>query len=167
VAGRRFRRRIGRARIAIESDFWDPGDWHAWAFAFYSCLSGLNMGALILLVVDRLKTRRPWRVGAIMLFTMGMASWLWTTHVAREFIRPDRSFGSIDQYLWHLVSSGDRALPLISLLLLIACLVGGRTRNWWRCRGWWGEWLGMWVLTLWSIPAVALFLAEFVSFVRG
>ena len=60
--------------------------------ACYGTLSGITMAAMILLLVDRLKLRRPWGPAAVSLFVAGFTSWLFLPIVAFSWIQASGAF---------------------------------------------------------------------------
>jgi hypothetical protein len=54
---------------------------------------------------------------------------------------------------------------LLLLLLLVACLIGGRpARRWWKCECWWAEWFGMYMTLLLSLPGVWVVVRAYAAF---
>ena len=160
---------LWRVSVAVTSGFWDIADWRSWLYGVYSCLTGINLAALVLLTYDRLRTRRPWNIGAVFLFAVGIASWLWVSAAVTDFVRPDWPFPSFVGLLSEFISpigSAVEGLPLLSLFLVVACLLGGRARRYWSFKRWWCEWLGMWLMTIWAIPGLAFIVIGFVELWR-
>jgi hypothetical protein len=126
-----------------------------WVVFWTTLLAGASLAAVPLLAVDRwCRRRRRWRSGALLWFGVGLAAWglapaCTIVRIVKLLDVKDVPYGS----------SGPACflycLPLMGLFLLLACGVGGRPqRQWWRCRGPWPEWLGMWMLAGWSLAGL-------------
>ena len=55
--------------------------------AFYGTVSGITMAAFFLLVMGRLRDRRPWGPAAVTLFVTGLTAWVFLPMVVIGWIR--------------------------------------------------------------------------------
>ena len=143
--------------------------------ALYGTVSGITMAALILLVASRLQSRRPWGPAAVSLFVAGVTAWLFLPMVAAGWIRNSGAFEPFSLFLRiHLAHSPESYAfeafyyfwSVACLALFLGCSLSGQTQKWWALRGWWAEWLGMWVLAVWSIPALPIMAGFFKTYFR-
>jgi hypothetical protein len=139
--------------------------WRQLVFVCYLALAGMAMVASVLMLVERFRRPRPWAPPAVALFVVGLLAWCLAPFVTCTFIvldacRPDHLWFE-NAYLAY--EPGGLSLvgfsevwPVVSLVLLGACAASGQATRWWQCRGSWPEWMGMWMLTAWSLPIVGL-----------
>ncbi|GEM_PF-2863132 len=124
----------------------DPDDWLVVPVAV---LGGISLAGAPVLLVDRSKRQRRWRSGAFMWLAVSAGCWGLAPAIALARLRTPST---------QMAPPGTMAsvcfvytLPLMALFLLAACAVAGRpAAGWVRCRGWWPEWFGMWMLVGWS-----------------
>ncbi len=122
-------------------------------FAAVAVLGGISLAGVPIVIIDRIRTGRNWRSGALLWFAVGMTAWSLAPAVTfvRLKVSSDHSIaGPCFVY----------ALPLMGLFSLATIFIGGRpVRRWWTCRGWWPEWFGMWMLVGWAgVGSYVLFL---------
>jgi hypothetical protein len=136
--------------------------WIEVVFTCYLALGGVAMVAAVLMLLERWRFRRPWSPPAAALFVVGLLAWCTTPLVASTFLVLGTSYNSrwFDRALC-VYEPGTLSLvgfsevwPVMSLVLLAACAGSGQVSRWWQFRGAWPDWLGMWMLTAWSLPAV-------------
>ena len=153
----------------------DGPSWQAAVIVFYGTLSGVTMAALILLVASRIRSRRVWRPAAVSLFVAGLTAWLFLPMVATMWVQQSNAFEPfrlfLRIYLAH--QPGQYAFeafyhfwPVACAALFLGCLVSGQAPRWWTLRGWWAEWLGMWVLAAWSLPSIPIMVGFFKTYFR-
>ncbi len=147
--------------------------WQGLVIALYGTISGFTMAAVILLVADRLRVHRPWGPSAVCLFAAGITAWLFLPMVAASWVQASGEFKPFSLFLRiHLAHNpGSYALeafyyfwPIACLAMLLGCSLSGQTPKWWACHGWWAEWLGMWVLAAWAIPALPIMAGFFKTY---
>ena len=132
-------------------------------FGCYLSLAGVAMVAAVMMVVEKLRWGRPWSPPATALFVVGLLAWCLAPLASCSFVilapfaPPGRWFD--EAYLNY--QPGTLALvgfsevwPVVSVSLLAACGASGQAPQWWQLRGAWPEWLGMWMLAAWSLPAI-------------
>jgi hypothetical protein len=121
-----------------------PKDIEDWVLIATDMLGGLTLAATPLFVVSG--WRRRWRSGAFLWLGMGLVSWGLAPAIIVERLTTSSSAApACFVYI----------LPLIGLFFLMACGIAGRPiRRWWTCRGWWPEWLSMYVLCGWAVVGV-------------
>jgi hypothetical protein len=139
--------------------------WQALVIALYGTVSGVTMAAFVLLTVARLRVRRTWGPAAVCLFTAGVTAWLFLPMVAVSWIQASGAFEPFSLYLRINLAHNPGAYafeafyyfwPVACLGLFIGCCLSGQAPRWWTLHGWWPEWLGMWVLAVWSVPAIPI-----------
>ena len=142
---------VGLALLRLMPPPWELFDWRSWMAAFYAALSGVTMAVAVLLIVARLRGVRRWRTGAMACFTMGTGLWLFAPIIPMDRLL-HHGFDAPFIYSFYFQ-------PILGLLLFLAGVVAGKpVPRWWTCRGWWPEWLGMWVLVAWSVAGAFLLL---------
>jgi hypothetical protein len=143
--------------------------------AVYGTVSGVTMAAVILLVASWWRSRRPWGPAAVSLFVAGVTAWLFLPMVAAGWIRNSGAFEPFSYLLRILLAHSPEAYafeayyhfwPVACLALFLGCSLSGQTKRWWALAGWWAEWLGMWVLAVWSIPSVPIMAGFFNTYFR-
>jgi hypothetical protein len=149
--------------------------WQGLVIALYGTVSGATMAAFVLLIVNHLIARRKWGPGAVSLFTSGITAWTFLPMVAVSWIRASGSFEPLSLFLRINLAHdpGSYALeafyyfwPVACLALFVGCCLSGQAPRWWALRGWWPEWLGMWVLAFWAIPAIPIIIGFFRTYFR-
>ncbi len=153
------------ARTAQMINLWPWNHPLTWIFIFYAALAGINMTGVVLMLVDRLRHKRRWGLGAVLFFAGGLISWYCVPKIVAIQIVQSGRFATIGQFLYSktylaeglsvdsLIMAG---WPMVSLVIVVACLVGGQLRRL-NIRRWWPEWLGMFMVIAWAIPGVYLF----------
>ena len=136
--------------------------WREVVFACYLALSGVAMVAAVLMLVDRIVRRRSWSPPAMALFVVGLLAWCVMPFASISFIVLEACSSVRIPYQQSYMAYEPGGLwlagfcdiwPVISLVLLGTCAVSGQASHWWHCRCAWPEWLGMWMLAAWSLPA--------------
>ena len=153
----------------------DGPPWQAVVIVSYGALSGVTMAAFVLLILDRIRSRRTWGPAAVSLFVAGLTAWLFLPMVAATWVQQSNAFEPFRLFL-HLIMAhqpGAYAFeafyhfwPIACASLLVACILSGQAPRWWRLRGWWAEWLGMWVLVAWSVPCIPILVGFFRVYFR-
>jgi hypothetical protein len=153
--------RMACHRLLYSIDF----GWREVVFALYLALAGVAMAASVLMLVERYYAPRPWTPPAASLFSIGLVAWTVTPFLTNTFVVFD-SCSQPDLWFRHFflayepgamaLAGFSRVWPLLSLSLLAACAASGQVPRWWQMRGAWPDWLGMWMLAAWSLPAVSL-----------
>jgi hypothetical protein len=134
-------------------------------FACHGALTGASAMAAAWLIYYRVRARRTWSTPTAALVAIAAGA-LWFLPLVPR---------SVDGHLFYVDPSGwlqaagaarDPALlslaayfhcwPIACLAIWIGCCASGQAPGWWRCCGWWPEWLAMWLLAVWSLPAVYL-----------
>ena len=139
--------------------------WSLWFCLAYACVLGAAMTTSVLLVVDRIRTGYRWKTGALAWFWMGCLAWLSAAFLATDHLF-SLFFSEAPVFKGRILSelgieSLGAGLHFGGVILFVACLASGRTvRQWWRGRGWWPEWTGVWLLIVMSIGGFALWLLE-------
>ena len=111
-----------------------------WVIVAVSVLGGSSIAVVPMMLVDRIRHRRRWRSGAFLWFGIGLVCWGLAPAITIERLKISGHGSVAPTCLVYM-------LPLIGLFFLAAAAVGGQPiRHWWTCRGWWPEWLGMYVL---------------------
>jgi hypothetical protein len=115
-----------------------------WLVIVVSILGGVSLAGTPLILMDRFQGGRRWRSGALHWLAMGLGCWAFVpalTTLRLEIVSKRSIAPTCFVY----------SLPLMGLFLLLATLIGGRPiARWWICRGWWPEWVGMWILVGWA-----------------
>ncbi len=133
------------------------------------------MAALILLAVNRLRERRTWGPAAVSLFVAGVTAWLFLPMVAASWVQQSGVFEPFAFLLRTALAHapGMYALeafyhfwPVACLALFVGCSLSGQSPRWWAFRGWWPEWLGMWVLVAWALPSFPIVVGFFRTYLR-
>ncbi len=136
-----------------------------WLVVLVAVLGGVSLAGAPVLLIDRSKHRRRWRSGAFMWFAVSVGCWGLAPAIALVRLKPVPP---------PMAPPGTMAsvcfvytLPLMALFLLGACGVAGRpAAGWRRCRGWWPEWLGMWMLVGWSAVGVYVLVRIYMDLFR-
>lgn len=140
-------------------------------FGFYATISGITMAALPLMVWDRLFRRHVWRAGALSLFLAGSTAWLFLPMIVSGMLMQSRAFDPYTLMLRLHVAHAPGAYayeafyhfwPIASAAMLVGCLLSQQAGRWWALATWWPNWLGMWMLAAWSLPA-PLIVMQFVQ----
>jgi hypothetical protein len=149
--------------------------WQGLVIALYGTVSGVTMAAFVLLIVNRLHVRRTWGPAAVSLFTAGITAWIFLPMVAVSWIHASGAFEPFSLYLRINLAHnpGSYALeafyyfwPVACLTLFVGCWLSRQAPEWWALRGWWAEWLGMWVLAVWAVPSVPIIIGFFRTYIR-
>jgi hypothetical protein len=149
--------------------------WQGMIITFYGALSGITMAAFCLLVADRMRCRRPWGPAAVSLFAAGFTAWLFLPMVAAAWVVASGVFEpfSFFRHIFVAHNMGAYAYeafyhfwPVACLALFVGCNLSGQARRWWAFEGWWAEWLGMWVLVNWTVPAIPILAAFLQTYFR-
>jgi hypothetical protein len=137
--------------------------WKEVVFACYLSLAGVAMAAAVMLAIERFRWRRPWSPPAVALFVAGLVAWCQMPFCTSTFLvlsssEPahkwfDKVYLAYEPGTLSLVGFSE-IWPLVSIALLVACAASGQAPRWWQLRGAWSQWLGMWMLAAWSLPAV-------------
>ena len=113
-------------------------------------LGGLSIAGAPMMLLDRFRHSRKWRTGAFVWFGLGLVSWGLVPAITIERLNLGKQGGVAPICYIYM-------LPLMSLFFLTACAISGRpVRQWWTCRGWWPEWVGMYVLVGLAVVGVYL-----------
>ncbi len=146
------------------------------AIASYGIVSGVTMSALVLLIIDRWRNCRSWGPAAVSLFASGLTAWLFVPMVAVAWIHASGAFEPFSLFLrinlahnpgTYAYEAFYHFWPVACLALFVGCILSGQSTRWWRMNGWWGEWLGMWVLGVWAIPALPIVAAFLRTYLRS
>jgi hypothetical protein len=131
----------------------------------YGTISGITMAAMILLIASRVRAGRPWGPAAVSLFVARLTAWVFLPMVIAGWIRNSGAFEPLGLFLRiHLAHSPATYAyeafyyfwPVACFAFLIGCSLSGQAGRWWTLRGWWAEWLGMWMLVVWSVPSIVI-----------
>jgi ABC-type proline/glycine betaine transport system permease subunit len=106
-----------------------------------------------MLLVDRWRTQRRWKPGALLWFGLSAACWGLAPPIALARLKWISDEGMAMPCFVY-------SIPLMGLFGFVASVIGGRsTSGWWACRGPWVEWCGMWMAAAWAtVGAYVLFL---------
>jgi hypothetical protein len=132
-------------------------------FACHGALTGVTAMAAAWLIYYRLLERRTWNPAAAALVAIAAGA-LWFLPLVPRSVDGHLFYVDPTSWLRAAAAARDPALlslaayfhcwPIACLAIWIGCCASGQARGWWRLRGWWPEWLAMWLLAIWSLPAV-------------
>jgi hypothetical protein len=131
-------------------------------FALHGALTGATATAAAWLIYYRLRQRRTWNAVAAALVAIAAGS-LWFFPLVPKSVDGHLFYADPSHWLLAARAARDPALlslatyfhcwPLACLAIWTGCCLSGQATGWWRLAGWWPEWLGMWLLAAWSLPA--------------
>jgi hypothetical protein len=131
-------------------------------FACHGALTGATTMAAAWLIYYRLRQRRTWNAAGAALVAIAAAS-LWFFPLVPRSVDGHLFYADPSHWLLAAGAARDPTLlslaayfqcwPVACLAIWTGCCLSGQAAGWWRLRGWWPEWLGMWLLTAWSLPA--------------
>jgi hypothetical protein len=149
--------------------------WQGLLIGSYGTLSGVTMAAFVLMVAGRLRARRTWGPAAVSLFVAGLTAWLFLPMVATTWVQVSGKFEPFALLLRINLAHpmGSYALeafyhfwPVACLAMFVGCALSGQVSGWWKLRGWWAEWLGMWVLAAWALLSIPVMIGFFRTYFR-
>ena len=134
-------------------------------FACHGALAGVTVMAAAWLVYYRLCQRRTWNAPCTALVALA-AGGLWFFPLVPRSVDGLLFYADPSHWLLAAQAARDPALlvlaayfqcwPLACLAVWLGCWLSGQAAGWWRLRGWWPQWLAMWLLAIWSLPSVCI-----------
>jgi hypothetical protein len=152
IAGVSFGLWLFQDELKFSQLFTAPDD-DQWLVVAVSIFTGVSLAGTPLIIIDRIRSGRRWRSGALHWVAIGLAAWSLVPALSLERLKLVSGSAAAKACIVY-------SLPLMGLFLLLATIIGGRpVSGWLNCRGWWPEWLGMWILIGWAaIGCYVLFL---------